>query len=256
MTEKKKEAPWRTALTKIEPGKILVRGRAIDELMKESSFSDAIYLLLKGSPPPANHRRAMNAILVSSIDHGVTPPSSLAARMVVSGGNPLNSAVAGGILTIGDSHGGAIEQCARILQERAQDGRAGQVAAEIVEEFRSSKRRLPGFGHRLHAVDPRSRALLDIAREDGLDGKYVELALAVEKELFEKTGRRLPLNVDGAIAALISEMGFDWRMGKGFFIISRTPGLVAHAFEENSREKPMRRIGSFEAIYDGPEEKS
>ncbi len=95
-------------------------------------------------------------------------------------------------------------------------------------------------------------ALFEIADAEGVSGVHVALARAVERVLAERTGRRLPINVDGAIAALISDMGFDWRLGKGFFIVSRTPGLVAHAVEERVREKPMRRMTAFETVYDGP----
>lgn len=253
MAEKKeREVEWRTAITSIAQQEIRIRGRDIGRLMVEASFSDAIYLLLKGEVPPESHRRAMNAVLVSAIDHGATPPSVLACRTVISGGNPLNAAVAAGVLAIGDSHGGAIEECARLLQQRAEEGMEREVAAALVSEYRGAGRRLPGFGHRLHGSDPRSARLIEICRQDGLEGKYLRLALALEDELESSTGRRLPLNVDGAIAAVISEMGFDWRLGKGFFIVSRTAGLVAHAFEERVREKPMRRMGAYRVVYDGP----
>jgi citryl-CoA lyase len=253
MPKEEKPQEWRTAITSIAPGRIRVRGHDIEKLMEKASFSDAVYLLLKGTFPPENHKRAMNAILVSSIDHGATAPSVLACRTVVSGGNPLNAAVAGGVLTIGESHGGAIEACARIFQEHAEQGRESEKASALVKEYKSAGRRMPGFGHRLHETDPRSVKLIQICKEDGLYGKYCMLALAIQDELLAASGRKLPLNVDGAIAAVISEMGFDWRMGKGFFIISRTPGLVAHAFEERSREKPMRNMGTMRAVYDGPE---
>jgi citryl-CoA lyase len=195
----------------------------------------------------------MEAILVSSIDHGVTPPSTLGTRTIVSGGNPLNAAVAGGVLTIGDWHGGAIEQCARILQEWAQKGEdVASLATDLVKDFYSKKKRIPGFGHRLHKTDPRTVKLFELARKLKFSGKHMDLAQAVEKELFESTGKELPVNVDGAIAAVISDMGFDWKLGKGFFIISRVPGLVAHAYEERTLEKPMRKLGDTNYEYIGP----
>lgn len=165
----------------------------------------------------------------------------------------MNAAVAGGILAIGDSHGGAIEACARLLQEEVGEGKEAETAARLVSSFKEAGKRIPGFGHRLHREDPRSKALVEIAREEGMEGPYLRLALALEQELERSSGRRLPLNVDGAIAAVISEMGFDWRLGKGFFIISRAAGLVAHAYEEKAREKPMRKLADFEAVYDGPD---
>lgn len=254
MSERSTEKQWRTALTRIAPGCIEIRGVDIAKVMKDGTFADGIYLMLKGDTPDAAHSRMINAIFASSIDHGLSPPSALATRTVVSGGNPLNAAVAAGVLTIGDSHGGAIEACARILQEGAPDHApegAGE-ARKTVDEFRAQRRRIPGFGHRLHDPDPRCVALFEIADEEGIAGRYVAFAREIEIALAETTGRKLPINVDGAIAALISEMGFDWRLGKGFFIIARVPGLVAHAFEEQSREKPMRKMTNFETVYDGP----
>ena len=113
------EDKWRTAITDIKKGEIRVRGYDIREMMEKLSFSDAVFLILKGELPHKGESEMIRAILVSSIDHGVTPPSALSTRTVLSGGNPLNSAVAGGVLTIGDVHGGAIERCAKILQDWA-----------------------------------------------------------------------------------------------------------------------------------------
>jgi citryl-CoA lyase len=191
----------------------------------------------------------MEGMLVSSIDHGITPPSNLAARTVMSGGNSLNAAVAAGVLTIGDSHGGAIEQCAKILQEAVAKG---EDAAALVARFKATGRRLPGFGHRIHARDPRSSALFTLADECGFTGPHIRLAAALMEELERGTDKKLPLNVDGAIAAIISEMGFDWRLGKGFFLIARVPGLVAHVFEEWTTQKPMRKLGPLGGEYAGP----
>jgi len=242
----------RTCISNIAPGEIRVRGYNIVELMGRKSFAEVAYLVLKGQLPTAAEGKMMDAILTSSVDHGVTPPSSLAARTVISGGNPLNAAVAGGILAIGDTHGGAIEQCARILQEYAQkEGEPLKIAGELLADLKAENLRMPGFGHRLHKIDPRTVRLFEMADEFGFSGKHQTLAKAIEK-IFKDRGKSLPINVDGAIGAVISDMGFDWRLGKGFFIISRTVGLIAHANEELAREKPMRKLGISDYIYDGP----
>ncbi|MGB7061558.1 MAG: citryl-CoA lyase [Candidatus Zixiibacteriota bacterium] len=252
MTEDK----WRTAITEIKKGEIWVRGYNIIEMMEKLSFSDAIFLTLKGELPKREESEMMRAILVSGIDHGATPPSVLSTRNVLSGGNSLNAAVAGGILTIGDIHGGAIERCARILQNWARrPEEVSSIAKELVSEFIYKRRRIPGFGHRLHETDPRTVKLFQMATDLNFSGRHMELAQAVEGELSNALGKRLPINVDGAIAAVTSDMGFDWRLGKGFFLISRVAGLVAHAFEEMVREKPMRRLGNWNFEYDGPEQR-
>lgn len=247
---------WKTAITDIGPGKIRVKGYDIADIMDKLTYAEVVYLILKGELPSEPEAALMNAILVSSVDHGASPPSALGARTVMSGGNSLNAAVAGGILVIGDTHGGAIENSAHIMQEWAlKEGTPTELAGQLVDWLKESKKRMPGFGHRLHKVDPRTGKLFEIAEQHGFSGRHIELCQAIEKTLAEKTGRQLPINVDGAIAAVISDMGFDWRLGKAFFIISRVPGLVAHAYEEMTRERPMRKLGPLPFEYDGPPER-
>lgn len=252
------ENNWKTSITNIGPGKIQIRGYNIAEIMEKLSYAEAVYLILKGELPGKAEAELMNALLVSSMDHGASPPSVLGTRTVVSGGNPLNAAIAGGVLVIGDTHGGAIEQSAKIMQDwiaRDENRKAADIAADIIDWLKENKKRMPGFGHRLHNIDPRTGRLFEIASRHGYKGKHIELCLAIEAALAEKLGKKLPINVDGAIAAVISDMGFDWRLGKGFFIISRVPGLLAHAYEEMTRERPMRKLGPPPFEYDGPDER-
>ncbi|MFH2055681.1 MAG: citryl-CoA lyase [bacterium] len=247
------ETSWESAISEIGANLIRVRGYDVAALMEKASFSDVIYLLLKGELPDEKTSEMMRAILVSSVDHGVTPPSVLATRTVMSAGNSLNTAVAAGVLAIGDVHGGAIEQSARIMQElAAQDGSTAELANKLVADLKASNKRMPGFGHRLHTADPRTARMFALAAKLQFAGRHVELALAIEQTLAESSGRKLPINVDGAIAAVISDMGFDWRLGKGFFIISRVAGLVAHAYEEKTTQRPMRKLGNTDCTYTGP----
>lgn len=250
------ENEWHSAITNIAPGKIRVRGYDITDIMDKLTFAEAVFLILKGELPNKAEAEMMRAILVSSIDHGCSPPSVLGTRNVISGGNSLNAAIAGGVLVIGDSHGGAIENSAKILQQWAKkEGAVGELANQLVDYLSEKKIRMPGFGHRLHNVDPRTGKLFEIAKKCGFSGRHIELCKTLEKALAAKLGKQLPINVDGAIAAVISDMGFDYRLGKGFFIISRVPGLIAHAYEEMTREKPMRQLGNRDFSYDGPGER-
>jgi citrate synthase len=247
------DAPWRSSISEVSTNQIYVRGYDIAELMEKVSFSDAIYLVLRGNLPDAKSSELFRAILVASIDHGVTPPSVLATRTVMSAGNSLNTAVAAGILAIGDIHGGAIEQSARILQEIARKGDDPHLLAiDLAKDLRTNKQRMPGFGHQLHTCDPRTIKLLELARKLGLYGRHAMLAEEIEKILTCEGKKALPLNIDGAIAAVISDLGFDWQIGKAFFMLSRISGLVAHAYEEKTTQKPARKLGDFNAIYTGP----
>ncbi len=243
------EKSWKSSITNHVDGIPHIRGYKLTDMLQKLSFSAAIWLVLKGELPNKKEEGMINAILVASIDHGVEAPSTTVTRITASCGVPLSTAVASGVSAIGDAHGGAIEKAARIFQETVEKGKD---ASEIVEKARFKSERIPGFGHKIYDTDPRTAALLEVAQKNGFNGKYVKLALEIEKDLEKAVGKKLCLNIDGITAALMSEMGFDWRLGKGFFIIGRIGGLVAHAHEEMTREKPVRRISEDEVAYDGP----
>jgi len=251
---------WKSAITKVEPNKLVVRGYRLDELIGKVSYAQMVYLLFKGELPSPQVGRVIEAILVSSVDHGTTPPSVLSAITVASTGAPLNAAVAAGILSISKFHGGAIEDCMHILQQakKLMDEKGlnyEQAAAQVINEFREAKKRLSGFGHRIHNNDPRTKKLFQLAEENGVAGDYVKLALTFVEQLEKITGKHLPLNVDGAIAALLCELEIDPLLANAFFMIARVPGIVAHVYEEKTRYKPMRKIHPTEVEYDGPEER-
>ncbi|MBN2199858.1 MAG: citryl-CoA lyase [Candidatus Aminicenantes bacterium] len=248
---------WKTALTDVKPNKISVRGYAVDALMGEATFAQAIYLLFKGEFPSPEVGKLIDAILVSSIDHGASPPSVLTARTAASTGSELNAAVAAGVLAISRWHGGAVEEGMRLFLEaarRMESKSLGEQAAaeEILQELKRSGGKASGFGHRLHTRDPRTARLFSLAEELGLAGRHVRIARAVEAGLERSTGKALPINVDGAIAALLCDLGFPPELGNAFFIIARVPGLVAHVHEEKTRMKPMRKIHPENFEYDGP----
>ncbi len=255
------EQTWSQPITKIEPNKVAVRGYRIDELMGRIPFAHVVYLVLKGELPTEPQGRVMDAILVSSVDHGATPPSVLAARTVASGGAPLTTGIAAGIMTINRHHGGAIEGCMRVLKEAvARKREKGQdaitAARELVAEYRAQKKRIPGYGHRFHTEDPRTVKLFAICEREGVAGEYVEMGGAIRQAMKETLGKDLPMNVDGGIAAVLCELDFPPEMGNGIFAISRTVGLTAHVFDEITAQRPMRRISPTAQEYSGPEERS
>ena len=255
-----KNAVWNTAITRVEPNKVAVRGYNIAELMGRVSFGAAVYLTLTGELPLPAIARLMDAILVSSIDHGATPPSALAARTVASTGAALSASVAAGIMSINRHHGGAIEDCARQLKAIADRAARESIsmdeaATRTLATMREAGERMSGFGHRLHTKDPRTTRLFELAREAGLDGAHMQAARAVEKA-FAQAKKVLPINVDGAIGAILADLGMNPAAFNGVFMIARTPGLIAHVIEEQNREKPMRRIDPVNHGYDGPPARS
>ena len=195
----------------------------------------------------------MEAVLVSVIDHGMTPVSTLAARNVASSGASLNACVAAGILAIAKHHGGAITDCMKLLKRSVAMGLDPTVsAAATVAEFRSRGERMPGFGHRQHSSDPRVARLFEIAALEGVSGKYVKQAGALQGALQVATGKALPINADGAIAAILCEINFPEEAANGLFMIARVAGLVAHSVEEQARNAPLQPIDPSNFEYDGP----
>jgi citrate synthase len=251
---------WTTKITKIEPNHLVTKGYRQEDLIGEIPYPSVVYLLLKGELPSKEQGLMMDAILTACIDHGVTPPSAMASRIVASGGVPLPTAVAAGVLSIGDAHGGAIEKGAKLLQEgikqmKNENKTINETAKTLVNKSREQNKRIPGFGHRVHTSDPRTKKLFSLAKQLNIAGNHISLSKTIEKELEIQTTKKLPINVDGAIAAIISDMGFDWRLGKGFFLLGRVAGLTAQVYEEQTEQKPMRKMFTTECEYEGPGEK-
>lgn len=259
-TERSGDAKWRTALTAIAPNKILVRGYPLDEIMGRLTFGEAIYTLLMGEVPPPAIGRLMEAILVSFIDHGATPPSTLAARNTATTGAPLRACVAAGVLGFGRFHGGDIESCMQFLDtglDLVRGGRSYHDAAKtIVARCVDAGEPIPGFGHRFHTRDPRAARLFQMALELEVEGQHIQMIRAVEMIVNElPDGGRVPVNIDGAIAALCGDIGIPPEIANALFIISRVPGIAAQAQEERSRQAPMREIDPQDHVYDGPVER-
>ena len=249
---------WKTSITRVEPNRIVTRGYPQEDLIGNISFPEMVYLLIKGEMPSENDSKMFEAVLVSFCDHGVTPPSTQVARLMASTGSSMNGCVSGGILSFGKYHAGALERSMNILQELVHNGVIGYsgplqshddiraVAGVVVDEFFNNNEKIPGFGHRYHSEDPRAIKLLKIAEEFGVSDVHTELALAIEEILFETKG--IKMNIDGANAGILSDMGFDWSLGTGVFMMGRLPGIISHVFEEKTVETPFRKFVDVDEI--------
>ncbi|MCP4839061.1 MAG: citryl-CoA lyase [Planctomycetes bacterium] len=251
---------WQTAITEIEPNSVRVRGYDIAELMGRVSFGQAVFLILRGDLPDEATGKLMEAIIVSSIDHGATPPSVMAARTLASTGATLSASVGAGIMSINAHHGGAITNCAKQLgaiSDRASHEHCSleDAAAKQLADWKKVGTRMSGFGHRIHSADPRTARLFELAREAGAFGDHCRTAEATEA-VFKAGGKSLPINVDGAIGAVLADLGFEPEVMNGLFMIARVPGLIAHVREEQTRMKPMRQVVPGGHLYDGPGKRS
>lgn len=237
------KAWWTTDIIDISPGSIRMRGYAIEELIGNVSFPEMICLMLRGERLQPAELRLLEAALVSAVDHGPQAPSIAIARMAATCGIGINGAMASGINALGDVHGGAGQQCMELYAEVAklcQEGMQVDVAAvQVVEARMAQGKFLPGFGHRFHPVDPRSGRLLALvqeAREAGVvSGGYADIAIAITEALATIKGKSIPMNIDGATAVIYAELGFAPELARGLFILSRSVGILAHAWEQTGQ---------------------
>ncbi|MFI5914364.1 citryl-CoA lyase [Dactylosporangium sp. NPDC051541] len=226
---------WATSVSRVEPGVIELRGLPIQELLGGTSLTEAAWLLLRGERPTARQVQLLDAALVGSVDHGPHAPSIAVARMAATCGVGLNNAIASGVNVMGDVHGGAGQQCLELYSElldgAGDDPDLTAATRATVARWRERSKYLPGFGHRFHPRDPRRDPLLGLVRravDDGVvEGRFLAAGLAVEAAIAP-----VPMNIDGATAVIYGELGFPAPLARGLFVLGRTVGVLAHAWEE------------------------
>ncbi|MCP3381730.1 citryl-CoA lyase [Bradyrhizobium sp. CCGUVB4N] len=235
---------WSTDIIDMKPGVIRFRGFPIEQLIGRVSFPQMMWLMLKGDLPTPEQGSLLEAALVAAVDHGPQAPSIAIGRMAVTCGLPLNGAMASAINVLDDIHGGAGEQCMELYADIAKRQDAGAELTTAVEQgldafIAANGKIVPGFGHRFHPLDPRSPrllALVDSARTNGVvSGRFAEIGRGVEAVMQQRKGRTIPMNIDGATAVIYSELGFAPALGRGLFILSRSVGILAHAWEQSQQ---------------------
>lgn len=255
---------WRTSIIEMEPGVIRYRGYAIEELIGRVSFAQMVWLMTRGELPGETEGRLLDAALMAAVDHGPQAPSIAIARMAATCGVGLNNAMASALNVLGDVHGGAGEQAVQLYQAAAARIDRGEALADAVraaldEAIVQHGKFVAGFGHRFHPIDPRAPRLLELvdaaARDGHVGGRFAAIARAVEDELAaRKGGKRIPMNIDGATAVIYAELGFPAPLARGLFCLSRSVGILAHAWEQTQQggrnKGPMPR--EYLWTYDGP----
>lgn len=235
---------WDTSIIDIHPGKIAIRGYPIEQLIGNVRFPDMIWLMLRGELPTRVQSELLEAALVPGVDHGPHAPSIAISRMAVTCGLPVNGAMASAINVLDDIHGGAGQQCMELYRAiDAQAGPDGDLVAAATATIRArmdaGEKIVPGFGHRFHPVDPRTAplfALVAKAQAGGaVSGRYAAIGQAVSAALEAIKGRHIPMNIDGITAVVFCELGFEPELGRGLFVLSRSVGILAHAWEQKQR---------------------
>ena len=201
--------------------------------------------MTRGDLPSQAQSKLLECALVAAVDHGPQAPSIAAARMAVTCGLGLNGAMASAVNMLDDVHGGAGEQAVELydwISTTMDDGQPLDTATStMVDRWQSERSTMvPGFGHRFHKpVDPRAPRLLglvDTAEQAGtVTGRYAEIARAIQTLLNDRKGRPVPMNIDGATAVIYAELGFSSPLARGLFCLSRSVGIIAHAWEQTQQ---------------------
>lgn len=252
---------WETSISQVisraSEEEIVIRGKPMRELIGHISFAGAMFLMLQGREASAAQTRVLDALLVASIEHGIAPPS-MVSRCFASYGTSIQAAIGGGVLAFGDRMGGLGEQLAErmvrcVAEHRLKAGDEALIASaasDLVDAYQQANARIPGYGIPLHQADPRAPQVLNIAEREGTYGVYCELAVAVEKAIADaRGGRAVPMNLDGVGAAVILDLGFDWRSTRMFLITPRTVSMGTHYLEELEQDSIWRHIPTDQITY-------
>jgi citrate synthase len=258
---------WSTGIIDIHPGEIKIRGYQIQDLIGRISFPQMIWLMVHGDLPTPGQARLLEAALVASVDHGPQAPSIAIARMAVTCGAEMNNAMASAINVLGGVHGGAGQQCLELYAMIKARTASRPNLKEAVDDalphyFAKHGPIVAGFGHRWHPVDPRTEPLLRLVEQAAaageVSGEYIAIARAVEAVLSDRKGKPIPINIDGSTAVIFAELGVEPELGRGLFILSRSVGILAHAWEQKQQggriKGPMPKDIPF--TYSGPAERS
>ena len=238
---------------------ILGNESAFEKASADEPFANFMYRAVTGETVVDSKRaRMIEAMIVASVDHGVTPPSAQASVIAASVRAAYEMSVASGVGAITDVHGGAGAKAAEFFRkcaDRSQEKGIGleKATREVLTEYMKMGKRVEGMGHRIHTEDPRRQVLWNMADEFELSGSCIAVSKLVS-EIFENVrGMKLPINVDGVIGAIVADMGLSTDLAKALFVYGRVAGLSAHYFEEIASQQPMRRLNFAEAVYKGKE---
>lgn len=244
-----KTMQWKTAIGTVRNDTAIVRGRALIERAVNDTFVENVYVILTGKMPNKEIARLLNVALSLSLDHGLGTVSTLTARCAASANVSLQQALIAGIASMGHAHGGATEDAALWFSREVAESKT---AHDAVFDMLTKKQRIPGFGHTILAGDERATVLMDEAKKLGYYGTYAAFAEAVQAELTQQKTKSVPLNIDGALAAMLLDIGLPPRSGTGLFILGRLPGLLAHILEEEAGGQGLRRLDEEEIIFESP----
>ena len=247
--------PWTSSISRVDGDTVRIRGYDLEELIGGPSFTASCFLLIRGRLPTPAEVRVLDAVLNAVLDYALLKPGTVAARYAVSGNPSMTAGLATAILSVG-SYTLAPEDTARFVIDAhdryvASDRPLGEVAAEIVEDARSRRQRIPGFGHpKFKRIDPRAQRLKEVAVAAGVWGEKAELYEQIHRAFVEAAGKPdVPINDVGMMAVVLLELGFSPDEMTGLAILSTFPGLIAHVSEELESGQRIRVVPDEQVDY-------
>jgi len=239
---------FKTKISTVKAGRTIVRGKNLADLAVDQSFVKNIYFILTGKEATDNIEKMLNIIFSLSIDHGFGAVSTLALRIATSAKVSLQQSLIAALSAMGHAHGGACEDAAVWYEKNIFQGIG---AEQAVKQALANKEKIPGYGHSIMQNDERIKILMDHAKKLKLHGKSCQFAEEIEQEIIKQKGKKIPLNIDGGIAAVVLDLGLPCHITTGLFIIGRLPGLLAHIKEEIEQDNRLRRLKEEEIDYLG-----
>lgn len=247
---------FQSTISDVQHGRVIIRGYSHEEIMEQLSYAEGTYLTLMGRLPTPGEAKLVNAMLNSLLDHGFVAATITAARYIASGNPNFVPAVAGGLLAAGQntlSPEHSYELIGHAMSIKAEKGLSDEEAAKIIiDEIRAAGRRVPGFGHPIHRDgDFRATVLFNIADEVGVTGEATAIYRAIHAEFVRQTGKtNIPINIDGALACLGMDLGFEAHHTVSIALLGVLPGLMAHVIEEIQSPATLRWITDGEYVGD------
>lgn len=225
--------PVTTEISWSDDKAMYVRGHDLCDLMGNVTFTQMIFLDIFGRMPTHAETVILDVVLVKAVEHGISP-SAIAARMAYScAPDSVQGAIAAGISTVGSVLLGTVENCARVLKDVASAEDPVATAREIAMRFQAEKKNIPGFGHpHFKPTDPRSERFFAIARSVGVDGKHMSASDILHQQVIEVFGKHLTKNASCATAAVLLDIDMPIELMRGFNVIGRSAGMLAHIYEE------------------------
>lgn len=216
----------------------------VEDVLGKRGFVDIATRQITGRDMTPGEIEMIEAVMIATMEHGFTPSAIAARSIYMSSPENLQAGVAAGLLGVASQFVGTMENCAQLLADivALPEAERPSRARHIVDGHRAARRHLPGFGHHLHRPDdPRAARLLELQAERGLARASASALRLLAATIDEVYGRHVTINATGAAAAIFSDLEIPVAVMRGFAVISRAAGLVAHLAEEQ-REPTGRYI--------------